>query len=521
MAIHIQYQDQELLVNFEELPQHTNTVFLFSLPQIKPRPLCTGMGKCGRCKIQYLSPAPELTPFEKIILSQEEQEKSISLACKHPLEDNIHIAIFDDLQQNATNVSLHLPQDCERDSQQDNEQETAVLFIDLGTTSIDFEVRNEQKVFTQGKILNPQMFAGADVMARLYYEHFVEKQKPSRLQTILLQYFQNICAQLKNARISIQEIYLAANPSMVALFSGESTKGLREAPYHLENKGNIHYHFEKLPPVFIPPQMSAFIGADACAGLAYILQTYPHLENFLLADLGTNGEFIYYHKGQVYGASVPLGPALEGVGMRCGSAVHGEGENIILSFALNPFGLSSVCKGKAKFICGAAYLYLLNILLSTNCITRQGLFQNNQSQLNPLGKKILANFKEINTEKRLYVTDDLYLCAEDIENILKVKAAFSSAIELFLATHPIDSIFLSGSLSSHIPLDILENLGFLPKNSKAKTKIIGNSSLKGLFSYYTEKSLIEKIEKLSEQAVIIDLTNQNEYNTLYINNMHF
>lgn len=514
MAITIEYQGQKIAVDFAQLPQNANTSYLFSLPQIKPRPLCTGMGKCGRCKIQYLSPAPALTPLEKILLTQEEQENTIRLACKHPLEDNLHIAIFDDLQQNATNFALHLPENlC---------WETAVLFIDLGTTSIDFEVRNEQKIFTQGKILNPQMFAGADVMARLYYEHFVEKQKPSRLQQILLQYFQKICAELEHAHISIQEIYLAANPAMVALFSGESTKGLLEAPYYLENKGNKYYQFEKLPPVYIPPQISAFIGADALSGLAYILQTCPDCNNFLLADLGTNGEFIYYHGGQVYGASVPLGPALEGVGMRCGSAVHGEGENIILSFALNPLGLSCACKGKPEFICGAAYLSLLNILLSTNCISRQGLFQNNQTgQMSPLGKKILANFKEVNSEKRLYVTNDLYCCAEDIENILKVKAAFSSAIELFLQKNSIEKIFLSGSLSSHIPLDILENLGFLPKNSKAKTSIIGNSSLKGLFSYYTEKDLVRKIEKLSEHAVILDLTNQEEYNTLYINNMHF
>lgn len=515
MAIYIDYQGQKLTVDFALLPRNANTSYLFSLPQIKPRPLCTGMGKCGRCKIKYISKTPELTPLEKILLTQEEQEKSIRLACKHLLEDNLHIAIFDDLQQNAADISLHLPENLPK--------ETAALFIDLGTTSIDFEVRNEHKLFTQGKILNPQMFAGADVMARLYYEHFIEKQKPSRLQQILLQYFRTICTELINAHISIQEIYLAANPAMVALFTGESTKGLLEAPYYLENKGNAVYQFENMPPVYIPPQLSAFIGADALAGLAYILQTYPYLDNFLLADLGTNGEFIYFHQGQIYGASVPLGPALEGVGMRCGSAVHGEGENIILSFALNPFGLSYTCKGKANFICGAAYLSLLNILLSTNCINRQGLFQNNphNQTISPLGKKILANFKEINTEKRLYVTDDLYLCAEDIENILKVKAAFSSAVELFLQKNPIEKIFLSGSLSSHIPLDILENLGFLPKNSKAKTSIIGNSSLKGLFSYYREKKLIEKIEKLSAQAVILDLTNQDEYNTRYINNMHF
>ncbi len=514
MAVLIHYNNENFSINFEELPHNANAGYLFSLPQIKPRPLCTGMGKCGRCKIQYHSPVPMLTPLEKILLSKEEQEKNIRLACKHPLEDNLELSIFDDLQQNASQFNLQLPENCS--------YETAVLFIDLGTTSIDFAVQNEQKVFTQGKILNPQMFAGADVMARLYYEHFIEKQKPSRLQSIILEFLQNLCTELEKTRIAVNEIYLAANPAMTALFLGESTKGLLEAPYYLENKGSTHYHFNKLPPVFIPPQMSAFIGADACAGLAYILQNYPDLDNFLLADLGTNGEFIYYHDGQVYGASVPLGPALEGVGMRCGSAVHGKGENIILSFSLTPFGLSFECKGNAQFICGAAYLSLLNILLSTNCINRQGLFQNNQpEQVSPLAKKLLTRFKEINGEKRLYVTDNLYLCAEDIENILKVKAAFSSAIELFMQKNTIETIFLSGALSAHIPLDILENLGFLPKNSKAKTKIIGNSSLKGLFSYYTDRELIHKVEKISAQAIIIDLTNQDEYNTLYINNMHF
>lgn len=519
MAIEIIYQEQKLSIEFDTLPHNANASYLFSLPQIKPRPLCTGMGKCGRCKVQYNTSVPELTPLEKTLLTKNELEQNIRLACKHPLKDNLKLTIFDDLQQNAADYVLH--SDCTHCSPCTSGD--AVLFVDLGTTSIDFTAQNNQKVFAQGKILNPQMFAGADVMARLHYEYFIEKQKPSRLQIILLEFLQNLCTQLKNDRITIKEIYLAANPAMTALFLGKSTKGLIEAPYYLENKGNTHYHLQNLPPVFVPPQMSAFIGADACAGLAYILQQYPDLDNFLLADLGTNGEFIYYHKGEVYGASVPLGPALEGVGMRCGSAVHGEGENIILSFSLTPFGLSCECKGKAQFICGAAYLSLLNILLSANCISRQGLFLNTQSNqaVNPLAQKILAHFKEMNAEKRLYVTDNLYLCAEDIENILKVKAAFSSAIELFLQKNTIDNIFLSGAFSSHISLDILENLGFLPKNSKAKTKVIGNSSLKGLLAYYHNPKLIHKTAKLAEQAIIIDLTNQDEYNSLYINNMHF
>ncbi len=92
---------------------------------------------------------------------------------------------------------------------------------------------------------------------------------------------------------------------------------------------------------------------------------------------------------------------------------------------------------------------------------------------------------------------------------------------MFLERNNIENIFLSGALSSHIPLEILENLGFLPKNSKAKTSILGNTSLKGLITYHTKPELIDTVTKLSSAAELIDLTNQKEYDALYIDNMHF
>ena len=35
-------------------------------------------------------------------------------------------------------------------------------------------------------------------MARLHYEHFIEKEKPSRLQTVLLEYFKTFASTLRN-----------------------------------------------------------------------------------------------------------------------------------------------------------------------------------------------------------------------------------------------------------------------------------------------------------------------------------
>lgn len=532
MAIHItvlnqaqnQSVPQKISVSLDDLPKNANAAHIFGLPEINARPLCTGMGKCGRCKIRYLNNVPDLVPLETILLTKEEQEQNIRLACKHPLQDNTEFAVFNDLQEEAANLDIKISVPPEAISENPVQ---AVLFVDLGTTSVAFEAKtvNGEQSLAEGKLLNPQMFAGADVMARLYYRHFIEKKTTSRLQTVILNLLKKICSTLKENRILPEKIYLACNPSMTAIFLGESAKGLMEAPYHLENKGNKEYCFQELPPVYIPSQISAFVGADAAAGLAHVLMSYPEKENFLLADLGTNGEFIFYNQGKLFAASIPLGPALEGVGMRCGSVVHGKGENIILNFSLTPFGLSYICNGQPLYICGAAYLSLINILLSAGILDRQGLFptepQNLPKTPSPLYKKLIANLKEINGEKRFYVSDNLYVCAEDIENIVKVKASFSSAVELFLQKNPIENIFLSGALSSHIPVEILENLGFLPRHSKQKTKILGNSSLLGLISLNQNPALRDTLAKLAEQALVVDLTSQSEYNSLYINNMHF
>ena len=107
MAITIHYQNQVLEIPFETLPKNANASYLFGLPQIMPRPLCTGMGKCGRCKVRYHSDIPELSPLEQTLLSREEQENNIRLACKHPLQDNAVLTVFGDLQQNATRYDLH------------------------------------------------------------------------------------------------------------------------------------------------------------------------------------------------------------------------------------------------------------------------------------------------------------------------------------------------------------------------------------------------------------------------------
>jgi len=531
--------------------------FIFLSGKVPPRPLCAGIGHCGRCKVIFHSVAPDLSPTEKKILNLEEQKQNIRLACRHHVQEGMAIELMPDSYSHENKPSKEIKKPLAHTVKNR-------LFIDIGTTSIAWQCQPiEKSAYTKdefenltlaGQSLNPQMVAGADIMARLYTaKNLSQNENPERtylLKELIYKHIKEICDELINNNLHIEDIFIAANPSIMALSLGTDISGLCSAPYILSDMGNRYTKLYDLPKIWIAPQMSPFIGADACAGLAYIIsqtildsvhatdhhaekttglelektrektQSIKHEEeSFLLADMGTNGEFIFYKgKNTVLGASVPLGPAIEGVGMRCGGPVHGTGEHTILSFSLGIHGLEYVCTGTPKFICGAGYLSLIHILLSINILNREGFFQESSS---PLASKITKRIRIENDEKRLYITDDIYICSEDIENILKVKSAFSTALQLLTKDQKPKTLYLSGALSEHIPLSHMENLGFIPQGASKFTKILGNSSLKGLIQLSYSKTLCDEITSIAQNAHVLDLTADPLFSDIFIENMHF
>ena len=502
--------------------------FIFLSGNVPPRPLCAGIGHCGRCKVIFHSRAPELSPTEEKILSPEEKKQNIRLACRHNVEDDMIVELITDSYSHNNKLDKNKKEALDH-------KVKSQLFIDIGTTSIAWQCQplnknnysdEEFKKYTiNGQTLNPQMLAGADIMARLFTAKRLmqnkEQEKKTLLKDLIYKHIKEIYDELLENNFQVESIFLAANPSIMALSLGTDISGLCSAPYTLLDAGNRYTNLCDLPKIWIAPQMGPFIGADACAGLAYIMsQTASHeKESFLLADMGTNGEFILYDgENTILGASVPLGPAIEGVGMRCGGPVHGKGENTILSFSLGMQGLEYTCTGTPKFICGAAYLSLIHILLSLNILDRQGFFQESSS---PLASKIVKRIRIENEEKRLYITDNVYVCSEDIENILKVKSAFSTALQLLTKNQTPKTLYLSGALSEYIPLTHMENLGFIPQGASKYTKILGNSSLKGLIQLSYSKTLCDDVVMKVHNANILDLTADPIFSDIFIENMHF
>ena len=212
------------------------------------------------------------------------------------------------------------------DSINGNSNCTAVA--DIGTTTIAvLFYKNETGRIVSGQLRdNPQKRFGADVLSRLLAA--VEGNSES-LREDIVNCLLNM-AEEAGCGDRVTEWIITGNTSMLTLLAGEDPTPLMHAPYHARRL------FDEVitlggASAYLAPCFQAFIGADAlCSLLASGLTDTD--EPGLICDIGTNGEMILWNEGKGYAASVPAGPALEGVGIRRGCrAVPGSIDRVTLT----------------------------------------------------------------------------------------------------------------------------------------------------------------------------------------------
>lgn len=85
----------------------------------------------------------------------------------------------------------------------------------------------------------------------------------------------------------------------------------------------------------------------------------------------------------------------------------------------------------------------------------------------PLARKLAAVCKKSMAAMRLHLPRGLWLAAADVEELLKVKAAFALALDALLRAarvppRELAALCLAGALGEHVRADNLEQLGFVP-----------------------------------------------------------
>ncbi|MDR2825562.1 MAG: ASKHA domain-containing protein, partial [Deltaproteobacteria bacterium] len=333
---------------------------LFDVP-----PLCSGhsagVSRCGRCRMRLDGALRSFPASERdfAVLGRLTVEDGWRLACRADCQElERHLA-----GQDASSFGVTLPdtvrifqgatagraEQRKRQVKSSAQKEKVALAVDFGTTSVCWKFTDAELGSEEASMVNPQMGAGSDIMSRMSLTVPVRGSTDTsgreRLRALSVRAFVRMLEQDKStAERSVSEIVVAGNPAMMHILLGKDVSGLCYAPYRLEYHGGAQEvlpGFPDLPPCWICPLISPFVGGDLSAGyaaLAYGAQgqaQYP----FLLADLGTNGEFILALDAQnALATSLPLGPALEGMGLSCGSEAR---DGVITGFKLTPTGLKA------------------------------------------------------------------------------------------------------------------------------------------------------------------------------------
>ncbi len=484
---------------------------------------CGGRGTCGKCRVQVVEGYLEITTFDKLKLSVPELESGYRLSCKaYPREAcAIRVIVGDEADFQIIAVDKQ-----EKDWNDSLFQEDFGIAIDIGTTTLAVSLVGlaSKKVIHTYTTINKQRAYGADVISRI--KASVEGKKEALQKSIRKDLSAGIHSLLASTQVStsrIKKLTIAGNTTMGHLLLGYPCESLGSYPFTPVNIGTIMLPYHEVlgtedletedleTQVVILPGISAFVGGDIVAGL--LTCGFDQMEKpTLLIDLGTNGEMAVGNKDRILVTSTAAGPAFEGGNISCGiGSIAGAICNVEIQ---GNVPISDTIGHKPPVgICGTGIIELASELLKAKLVDETGLLCERYFEHGYVVAKDAEGLEITFTQK-------------DMRELQLAKAAIRAGIQILLRRYgitpeEIDTVYLAGGFGYQINLTKAIHIGLLPPEFSCKVKAIGNSALAGSIRYLTDTSANNRIVSIIESAAEISLSNDPDFNELYIENMDF
>ena len=452
---------------------------------------CSGRGICKKCFVRFTKNPPEALKIEKETFGKKIDE-GYRLACLHSLDSDAEIE-----------VNLAKPVFAEFDTEVCSDDEKTHVAVDIGTTTIAVAVIKNKKLFKAAHILNPQVAFGADVISRIAYSN---EGNLSILTQSLRKALKGIIDSLSVD--NIDSIVVSANPTMVAFLLEKDPKPIGEYPYTPPFKGSFEGNLFNTK-LYIPPIVSAFVGADITAALSIL----PEDEDYLFIDIGTNCEFILKRENNYFASSVPAGPALEGANIDYGTIAQ-DGAIYRVEFD-DTFKVYTINNKPAIGITGSGLVSSIALLRDFEIIDKEGrLLEAWEAE---------APFSLINRIKKegFLLDKNIYLTQNSIRNFQLVKASLNAALKLILKKTGLEvpkRIYIAGGFSKSLTKEEILKSSLL--SFDGEFVMLGNSSLAGSLRLFC-KSNRKKVERISQRIEYLEIANESEFEKLYIESMEF
>ena len=369
--------------------------------------------------------------------------------------------------------------------------------IDIGTTTLVFQLIENGNVVKEHREINLQRRFGLDVLSRIEASN---RGRDKELKQIISYQLKRGIESLTSDKI--EKIIIAANTTMIYLLMGYSCEELGQYPFYASHTDTLQFN-ENDTEVTIIGGFSAFVGGDITSGL-YMTDFDLSDKVNLFIDLGTNGEMAIGNKDKIITASTAAGPAFEGGKISCGL---GSVDGAVCGIDIKSGNIETINDKPPAGICGTGIVDLTANLLESGIIDKTGLL----------------------TEKYFNsgypVTDKIRFTQKDIREIQTAKSAVRAGIEILMARYgvkanDINTLYIAGGFGRGLKVDSASKIGLIPQSLSDKVKFIGNSALGGAVKYAVNDgySRIENMRKINNE---ITLGNDELFNELYIRHIDF
>jgi uncharacterized 2Fe-2S/4Fe-4S cluster protein (DUF4445 family) len=484
---------------------------------------CGGAGTCKKCQV---------------IVNQQK-----ILACQTIIESDLDVFVPDSsLRINEQNVvvltnschsreSGNLDEKCEhqrlvpRLRGGDENGYCYGLAVDIGTTTLAAELHDfsgQSPVQTAARA-NPQRPFGDDVISRIQ-----KVMEDSRTLTVMQQLVvgtinemiaelaekmditpQDISVMVASGNTVMQSLLFGIDPS--SLGTSPFLAPVNEFPARLGNSIGLTMSAEGTVEAL--PIFGSFVGGDIVAGvLTLATMQSSEVPQFLL-DIGTNGEIVLAHRGELFTAATAAGPAFEGAKIEYGTlAIPGAIDYIeIVSGKITV----STIGGKPPIgICGSGLMDAVAVLLEQKIIQPNGRFTEKMSRF------------ELVPATQSGIGESIVLTQRDIRELQLATGAIRAGITLLLREQnvlpeEIETFYVAGGFGQSIRLSSARYIGLLPSIPADRFVFCGNTSLAGARAMLLNSDNDEIVRRIVGQSHHCELASLPQFQEIFAQSMQW
>lgn len=470
---------------------------------------CGGHGKCGKCKVITKGVLSPVSDNEKALLSDEEISSGIRLACVAQIEGECQIR---SLSYQAAGGAQILTAGDLPELPVDPMFSAHGVAVDIGTTTLAASLYDARGLLlSQDTALNPQSKWGADVISRMEAalngeEDAISKSIQEEIDDLLIRLTRKaeiFCA-------AVDAIVLTGNTAMLHLLTKTSVEPLTHAPFQAKRLFGEFLTAQDLgltsvqpkTAVYLPPCISAFVGADTvCALLATGLCRSN--EDRLLVDIGTNGEMALWNNGRLTVASTAAGPAFEGGGISMGMrGIAGAIDRVRME--ADKLSIHVIGDKEPRGICGSGLIDAVACMLESGRLDEGGYLEEDpQVLLGPVS-----------------------LTQRDIRMVQLAKSAICAGIRTLLhsagmESKKLSSVLLAGGFGNYLDIHNAGRIGLIPQKLTDRVHVAGNAALDGAAMMLLHKAAIAEAAEIATGAEVLAFSSNPVFSEFYMMGMTF